>query len=279
MSSPDFPIGILYQGTKLIYEIPKGMRENVMRIYNGFNPEEYNSAIGPDATVEKQLTFHLAFFHAVVLERLQFGSIGWNIPYEFNPSDFYISRKHLRLFLSESNEVPFEALSYVIGELNYGGRVTDRWDRRLLLSLLKRYFSEEINSSLFSFGERYNPPNFNDTLSKLIDAVSKWPYVTNGEDVGLSMNASTITARNEALGIFNSLIEVQPTLVSASDTISEDQFALNLVQSLIDKVPKQFNVHSFLKRFNLEDTLTTVLHHEILLYNKLIQIERHFFWN
>ena len=270
MSSPDFPIGVLYQGTKLIYEISKGVRQNVLQIYNGFNPDEYNS--NELSTIERQLTFHLAFFHAVVLERLQFGSIGWNIPYEFNPSDFYISRKHLRLFLSESNEVPFEALSYVIGELNYGGRVTDRWDRRLLLSLLKRYFSEEINSSLFSFGERYNPPNFNDTLSKLIDAVSKWPYVTNGEDVGLSMNASTITARNEALGIFNSLIEVQPTLVSASDTISEDQFALNLVQSLIDKVPKQFNVHSFLKRFNLEDTLTTVLHHEILLYNKLIQV-------
>ena len=90
MSSPQFPIGILYQGTKLIYEIPKGMRENVMRIYNGFNAEEYDSN---ENIIEKKLGFHLAFFHAVVLERLQFGSIGWNIPYEFNPSDYNISLK------------------------------------------------------------------------------------------------------------------------------------------------------------------------------------------
>ena len=271
MSSPDFPIGILYQGTKLIYEIPKGMRENVMRIYNGFNVDEYN---GSDvSTNEKQLTFHLAFFHSVVLERLQFGSIGWNIPYEFNPSDFYISRRHLRTFLSESgNEVPFEALSYVIGELNYGGRVTDRWDRRLLLSLLRRYFSEDINSPMFSFGARYKAPEFSETLDGVMKTVAKWPVVTAGGDVGLASNASTITARNEAVGIFNSLIEVQPTLIAASETTSEEQFALNLVESLIKQVPKPFNVHNFLKKFDLEDTLSTVLHHEILLYNKLIEV-------
>ncbi|OHT16390.1 Dynein heavy chain family protein [Tritrichomonas foetus] len=270
MSSPDFPIGILYQGTKLIYEIPKGMRQNVLQIYNGFNQDEYNTS--DTSVTEKQLTFHLAFFHAVVLERLQFGSIGWNIPYEFNPSDFYISRRHLKIFLNESNDIPFEALSYVIGELNYGGRVTDRWDRRLLLSLLRRFFSEDINSPNFSFGQRYTAPSFDDSLDNLISTVSSWPYVTTGEDVGLSLNASTITARNEALGIFNSLIEVQPTLVAASDTISEEQFALKLVESLIQQVPQPFNIHNFIKKFNLEDTVSTVLHHEILLYNKLIEV-------
>ena len=271
MSSPDFPIGILYQGTKLIYEIPKGIRENVMRIYNNFNAEEYDAS---ENIVEKRLAFHLAFFHAVVLERLQFGSIGWNIPYEFNPSDYNISLKHLKIFLSEATdgEIPFEALSYVIGELNYGGRVTDKWDRRLLLSLLRRFFSEDIDRPSFSFGERYMAPKYRDTLASLTKTISKWPVVTAGIDVGLSENASTITARNEALGIFSSIIEVQPTLVAATDSISEEQFALNLVNSLIEQVPKQFNVFQFKKKFNLEEMISTVLYHEILLYNKLIQV-------
>jgi hypothetical protein len=272
MSSPDFPIGILYQGTKLIYEIPNWVRENVLCIYNDFNVDEYNNQEGP--IHEKQLTFHLAFFHAVVLERLQFGSIGWNIPYEFNPSDFYISRRHLKVFLSEaaSGDVPFEARSYVIGELNYGGRVTDRWDRRLLLSLLRRFFSEEINAQGFTFGARYPAPEYQDPLNKLTETVSTWPVVTAGEDVCLSQNASTITARNEALEIFNSLIEVQPTLIAASDSISEEQFALKLVDGLIQGVPAPFNVHNFRKRFDLEDMLATVLHHEILLYNELLKV-------
>jgi hypothetical protein len=271
MSSPEFPIGILYQGSKLIYEIPKGIRENMLRIYSGFNVDEYDN---DSSLVEKQLTFHLSFFHAIVLERLQFGSIGWNIPYEFNPSDFAISRKHLKSFLAESvsGDVPFEALTYVIGELNYGGRVTDRWDRRLLLSLLQKYFSEKIHASGFTFGAKYHAPDYNAPLKRIEELLNKWPIVTAGEDVGLAMNASTITARNDAMSIFNSIIENQPTLIATSGTISEEQFALNFVEQLITQIPSQFNVFAFTKRTDLTDTINTVVHHEIVLYNETVRV-------
>jgi hypothetical protein len=263
MSSPDFPIGLLYQGTKLIYEIPKGMRENVMRICNGINADEYNS--GEMSPIERQLTFNLAFFHSVVLERLQFGSIGWNIPYEFNPSDFYISRKHLRAFLNESPDVPYEALNYVIGELNYGGRVTDYWDRRLLLSILAQYFGTRFTT------RRYPLPDFvNGSFEQLLSKVESWPIVTEGTDVGLSENATAITARNEALHIFASLVEIQPTLVAQSDSMTEEQHALKLVESLKDELPRQFSISAFMRKPS--DTLSVVVLHEITAYNALLAV-------
>ena len=299
MSSPEFPIGILYQGTKLIYEIPKGIRENVTRLYALFNEEEYDQ-INP-FTNEKKLTFNLALFHAVVLERLQFGSIGWNIPYEFNPSDFLISRKHLRSFIKEAfanvtasssnfsrliKKLPLEELIYVIGELDYGGRVTDPWDRRLLLSILTQFFSNKP----FLNERRYPIPDTNAPLQDLLFTVSEWSHVTIGADVGLGENASTIIARNEAIRIFDSLVEVQPTLVAASESISEDQYALNLIKSLKDQIPRQFNPRTLkLRKFKsnlssfksvkslpgvdtLENAMNTVLEHEILLFNDLISI-------
>jgi hypothetical protein len=269
MSDDRFPIGILYQGSKLIYEIPQGIRENILRIYNGFTPEEYDQEW---TEIEKQLTFHLAYFHSVVLERLQFGSIGWNIPYEFNPSDFAISKKHLRAFLSETADVPFEALGYVIGELNYGGRVTDPLDRRLLLSLLRRFFSAHVTAKTGGFGLRYARPDFTGDLASVIGLVSDWPIVTEGCDVGLAINASTITARNDALRVFNSLIEIQPTLVAASGEISEEQFALNFVNTLRSEIPAEFDLHKFTQIFDLTDTINTVLYHEIVLYNELLVV-------
>lgn len=49
------------------------------------------------------------------------------------------------MLINESGgEVPLESLTYLTGECNYGGRVTDEQDRRLLLCLLKSLYNQRI---------------------------------------------------------------------------------------------------------------------------------------
>jgi dynein heavy chain len=60
-------------------------------------------------------------------------------------------------------------LNYMAAEANYGGRVTDPMDRRLIKIILKRFYSEDITKNNFKLTKDgvykiMDNPNFDSTL-------------------------------------------------------------------------------------------------------------------
>lgn len=45
------------------------------------------------------------------------------------------------MLLDEYKEVPFKVINYLGAEINYGGRVTDDKDVRLIKTILKQYIN------------------------------------------------------------------------------------------------------------------------------------------
>ena len=42
---------------------------------------------------------------------------------------------------------------YTAGHINYGGRVTDDWDRRCLMSILSRYYEPVVLNTDYAYSE------------------------------------------------------------------------------------------------------------------------------
>jgi len=66
------------------------------------------------------------------------------------------------MFINEYDEVPYDAITYLTGECNYGGRVTDDWDRRCLLTILADFYTPRIVDDVkykFSLSGIYHAPS------------------------------------------------------------------------------------------------------------------------
>lgn len=102
-----FPISILQNSLKVTSEPPRGIKANLKQLVNGVNWNKSDDL--------KTLMFSLCFFHAIVLERRKFGSLGWNILYDFNQSDLETSLTIVNNMMENYSEPPWDAIEYFIG--------------------------------------------------------------------------------------------------------------------------------------------------------------------
>lgn len=151
MPSMAFPVSVLQNGSKMTMEPPKGIKANLLKSYGTMiQDDDFLTACNKPEKF-KPLLFSLCLFHGVLLERKKFGSLGFNIPYEFTDGDLRICMSQLRMFLDEYNDAPYKVLTYTAGHINYGGRVTDDWDRRCMMSMLALYYREEVLANGHTF--------------------------------------------------------------------------------------------------------------------------------
>ncbi|KAI9356982.1 dynein heavy chain and region D6 of dynein motor-domain-containing protein [Zopfochytrium polystomum] len=269
--SPHFPISILQAGIKMTTEPPKGLKANLVRLYASIEEASYPKSTKPQ--VYQKLLLSLSFYHSLLLERKKFLSLGWNVVCDFNNSDFEVCENLLVVLLDEYSQIPWDALKYLIAEANYGGRVTDDWDRRILRSYINSLFNEDAISQpsykISTLSLYYIPENLE--LQLVRDYIAGLPAFDHPEVFGQHTNADIASQIKESEGLLTSLLSMQPKTVTGAGLSREEKVML-AASDILKKLPESIDYQSTQKQLQYDPSpLNTVLLQEIKRYNNLLE--------
>ncbi|CAF3634232.1 unnamed protein product [Rotaria socialis] len=271
--SPKFPVTILQNGVKLTNEPPTGLRMNMLQSY--LNAPICEPAFfekideGKDAIWER-LLFGLCFFHALVQERRKFGPQGFNIPYGFNESDLLISVKQLQMFINEYNDIPYDAIRYMAGEL------TDDWDRRCLAAVLIDFYNPQVaevpKHKLSPSGVYYVPPK--GTYDEYIEFIKNLPLSQHPEVFGMHENVDISKDLQATRLLFDSILLTMGSTTAEGG--NSDKKLNDISNDILSKLPKNFNLEEAMKKYPTQynESMNTVLVQEMERFNKLMTVIR-----
>jgi len=141
--SPIIPKTLLRNSFKYFLEPPNGMSEALSRALDSMPEERMNHQ-----PVERcRLYFLLAWFHAVVIERLRYVPIGWSKSYEFGDADLRCAMDVIDEWVDEKllhiapEDIPWNTIKSILKQTTYGGRIDNSFDQRILSSLLDTIFA------------------------------------------------------------------------------------------------------------------------------------------
>lgn len=293
--SPKFPVSLLQKGVKMTNEPPQGLQNNLLKSYisDPVKNSEFYEGCPEHEEMFAKLLYGLAFFHACVQERRTFGALGWNIAYGrfffnlcsslgkvlffsgFNDSDFDISVQQLQMFINESDD-PYEALSYLIGECNYGGRVTDSWDRRLIVTILETYLNPLVVSNPdYTFSQVrtcYGLPEHYD-YDSYIKHIKSLPGNHPPEVFGLHTNAGITRDLQDSTLLLNSVLKAYGE-TSGAAVAETDKYLMVLCTDILSKLPKSFDLEVAKVKYPVQysESMNTVLVQEMERFNKLSRV-------
>ncbi|KAH6585966.1 hypothetical protein BASA50_000909 [Batrachochytrium salamandrivorans] len=278
--SEKFPVSLLQNGVKMTNEPPKGLRANLLKSYlsDPINDMVFYEGCKKQQAFEKML-FGLCFFHAVVQERRQFGPIGWNIPYEFNETDLRISARQLRNFLGEYNDIPYDAVTYLTGQCNYGGRVTDDKDRRTLMTLLSVVYNPSINlesqNYKFSASGIYCVPPSNTSYISVMEYIKSLPTEAKPEAFCLHDNADIAKNQLETDTLFKAIISTQGKM-DVGGSKSGEQIVSEIASEMLSRLPEAFDLNKLAEKYPVAytESMNTVLLQEAIRFKNLTEVVR-----
>jgi len=257
---------------KLTNEPPDGMRANLKRSINYFNDDMLEEC--SKQAEFKNITFALSYFHACLLQRKKFGSIGFNFVYPFTTGDLVNCSQCCVNYLENNSKVPWSDLRYLFGEVMYGGHVFNDWDRRLTSTYLETWLNDTLLDQLNFFPGFPSPgplniKGYNEYIDETFPPESPACF-------GLHSNAEVAFRLQQAAAMLSNIQSLQPRTGGGGGMMSVEDKAKGMLDDITDKLPEQIDMIEVQEKLAGEERtpFTNVFLQEIERMNILLAIKK-----
>ena len=138
---------------------------------------------------------------------------------------------------SGDTKIPWDSLKYLIGEVMYGGRAIDDFDRRVLKTYMDEYMGDFIFDTFQPFHfynneevDYYIPPD--GTRDSYLDYIEQLSLTNTPEVFGLHTNAEIGYFTRAAKDLWSQLVELQPQTGESGGGISREEFIGNIASDI-----------------------------------------------
>ena len=220
--NPKIPANVLRISRKFVFELPSGIKHSLIRSYaNALQPAKSEKL----PKERCRLHFLLAWFHAVIGERLRYVPIGWSKFYEFNESDQKCALEAIDEWINlhskgEENiapsKIPWDAIRTIIHQSMYGGKIDNEYDMKILESLVDLCFNEKTFEDNYPLYKTSNENTSNlltvpnkQNNAEYVEWANALPSVESPEWSGLPNNAEKLVRETASRRFITEMNKIQ----------------------------------------------------------------------
>lgn len=217
--NPKVPVNLLRAGRIFVFEPPPGVKANMLRTFSSIPV----SRICKSPNERARLYFLLAWFHAIIQERLRYAPLGWSKKYEFGESDLRSACDTVDTWLDDTakgrqnispDKIPWSALKTLMAQSIYGGRVDNEFDQRLLNTFLERLFTTRSFDSEFKLAckvDGHKDIQMPDGIRReeFVQWVELLPDAQTPSWLGLPNNAERVLLTTQGVDMISKMLKMQ----------------------------------------------------------------------